>query len=285
MAETKKKLPKSEWDFSGLEPSLVSYAFFYEYSRQSDKVKELVEGYRGLHPYIEHISVSDWTIPNEKAAHLSSDEKIKLYERAAPFKGREYIPLIRWLSYCEAFPNTPFMELDSTDYLFQKEMPRFSRYFPVDGRGFLDLESDWAREYRGKTNYIEDGREIFEIMAETDPENDHITIHHIFVDWWKSDSELRADFNRWIKFHRRNYKVKPVKALSRGLFDRPLDLPKECRKKNTALIHLGKLRCLEASGSWEKYLTLYHTAKSDRRYLEKDVSAARKVIAWLEDKV
>lgn len=50
-------------------------------------------------------------------------------------------------------------------------------------------------------------------------------------------------------------------------------------------MHLGKLRCLEAAGTWEKYLDAYHTDKSDRRYLEKDVSAVRTIIAWLEKNV
>jgi hypothetical protein len=285
MAEIKKKLPQSEWNFSKIKPDQISYAFFYEYARQVDRVKKLVAEYRKLHPYIVHVPGVAWSFPEEKVENLSRDELESIRKRVGQFKKNDYLSMIRWLSYCDKFPDTPFLKLDTADYQITKEVPLYSRHFPVNHRGFCDVESCWARDYKGKSRSVEDGSEIFQYMAETGPDEDHVTTHLIFVDWWKSDSELKEDFYKWIKFHRKNYQVKPVKTLSRGLLNRPLDLPKECRKMGTALSHLGKLRCLEAAGSWEKYLAAYHTEKSDRRYLEKDVSAARKVISWLEDKV
>lgn len=291
MAETKKKLPKSEWDFSRLNALFVTHAFFYEYSRQSSKVKELVGVYRELIPYIaDDIPYDDWIFKTDKLVDLSEEDVDALWARTERFKNNTYLALIRWLAYCKKFPDTPFLELTPKDYLNGPEVPINVRVFPVNGRSFCDMGYHWVDDSDEEDPYVLDLNSgvphgLFCPIDVSESSGPHISMHQVRIDWWKTDSELKAEFAEWLAAYRKFLKVKPIPSSKRGLLNRPLDLPKECRKKETALMHLGKLRCLEATGTWEKYLALYHGDKSDRRFLEKDVSAARKIIAWLEEKV
>ena len=292
MAENKKKLPKSEWDFSKLNPEQLPYAFFYEYARQSDKIKSLVRVYRELIPYgVNYDSEHEWSFEVKKIKHLSKQEDAVLWSKTEQFKINEYYSLIIWLSFCEKFPAASFIELKTEDY---RDMPgrAYGCILPVNGRGLCEIVYCWAKDFKefnedpnDRETHMPVGRDFLQPVEKAEAGKEHVSVHLMRVDWWKSDSELQAEFAEWVEYGRARVKVKPVKATSRGLLNRPLGLPKECRKTSTALLHLGKLRCLESSGSWEKYLAVYQEDKSDRRSLEKDVSAARKIIAWLEEKV
>lgn len=122
-----------------------------------------------------------------------------------------------------------------------------------------------------------------------------MTLHMLCIDWRKPNKELVDDFANWIEGQRTSNKnrpgwapwqdrinIEPTRMSMRAFFNRPLELPKECKKINTALAHLGKLRCLEAAGSWAEYLKIYHSPETDQRSLEKDVKAARDVLSWVE---
>jgi len=286
MAENKKKLPESEWDFSGLAPSLVSYAFFYEYARQSEKIKSMAKVYRELirHGIEYHDLWSAWASDPKKSPKLSEEKKAKLWKKTEQLKTNDYLSLIRWLAYCKKFPETPFLELKPEDYRNEPDVAVNERIFPVKGRGVCEMGYCWMKDFDKQTFDITLTHRLgsCQPMA-ADPDTEHITAHMLRVDWWKTDSELKQEFSEWVDVYRKFLKVKPIPPSKRGLLNRPLNLPKECRKMGTALVHLGNLRCLEAAGSWENYLALYE--KINRRYLERDISAARKIIAWLEEKV
>jgi hypothetical protein len=287
MAETKKKLPENEWRFKKLPPALVSYAFFYEYARQSHKIKALVDEYRKLTSHgIEYHDVwSDWAMDSKKSGNLPKEKTKVLWQKTEQFKVNDYLPLIRWLAHCKKFPKTPFLELKSEDYRNGPEVSVNERVFPVNGRGVCEMGYCWMKDFSDKTFQISLTPRLgsFQPIATGPDGEEHVTAHMLRVDWWKTDSELKQEFAEWVDVYRKFLKVKSIPPGKRGLLNQPLDLPKECRKMGTALAHLGNLRCLEAAGSWENYLDIYE--KIDRRYLERDVSAARAVLAWLESKV
>jgi|GEM_PF-6235854 len=288
MAETKKKLAEKEWNFSKLSPEQVPYAFFYEYSRQSDKIKELIKVYRELIPYLDEEAPGEgWFFSIETTRDLTIDQKDEIRSKTELFTENEYLFLIRWLGRCEKFPDTPFLELKEEDYRNGPDVAFNARLFPVNGQGFSEIESCWIKDFQENTFRVDPYHVRYKLppVAGRGPSGEHVSAHLIRIDWWKSNNELQAEFAEWVEACRQYIKVEPVKTGARGILNQPLDLPKECKKMSTALAHLGSLRCLKATGSWEKYLTVYHTDKSDRRYLEKDVSAARKVISWLEKKV
>lgn len=285
MAENKKKLPESEWEFSSLAPSLVSYAFFYEYSRQSEKIKSLVKVYRELIRHgIEYYDVfSDWARDPKNSQKLSEEKRAALWKKTDQFKENNYLPLIRWLAHCKKFPETPFLKLKPEEYRNGPEVSLNERVFPVDGRGVCEMGYCWMKDFNEQKFDIALTHRLgsCQPMA-ADPDAEHITAHMLRVDWWKTDSELKQEFSEWVDVYRKFLKVKPIPPGKRGFLSRPLDLPKECKKKDTALAHLGKLRCRNHAGSWEKYFAIYCAPDVNRRYLERDVSAAKQVLAWME---
>lgn len=47
----KKPIPREEWNFDELDEREVRLAFFYEFGRSSDKIKEVVEKMRAARPH------------------------------------------------------------------------------------------------------------------------------------------------------------------------------------------------------------------------------------------
>lgn len=232
MAETKKKLPVNEWDFSSIEPALVPYAFFYEYSRQSDKVKELVALYREILPYLYELEMAPgdgWFFVEEAPGAISEDKKAELIAKTEQFTETEYLFLIRWLGRCEKFPDTPFLELEVKDYRNGPDIAVNAYLFPVNGQGFCDIGYCWMRDLKEDTFCIENPFSIFcklPPVAGRGPYGEHVTANLIRVDWWKTDNELKEEFSAWVEDFRRHIKVEPVKAGTRGILNQPLDLPK-----------------------------------------------------------
>jgi hypothetical protein len=176
------------------------------------------------------------------------------------------------------FPEMPFCELKQKDW-------QNGRPLPTNTRGFEDVV--WYTPNRGHSIPLPfwGPGNFKEVISKPGFVLDHESLHVMILDWRKTNEELVADFRDWIKMSRSMVEVEPVRESARGIANDFLDLPKECKSVDTALLHLGKLRCFDSCGSWDEYMQIYCPGNADRRSLQKDVAAARKVLAWLDSRI
>lgn len=262
-----KRLPDAEWQFSDIEPKLIGKAFYYEYARQSEKISALVELYREIRGYYVQNPSDGSSVPSPE---LNEKQLAELKQKEAKFKGDEYTLILAWLSDCKSFPKKPFSKLKPKEIYTDND---FFNALP----GLGDIGHRWL-EHTDKDSFSY----FFEEENKPVDCERSIGVHLLWIDWRKTDTELKNELFDWVKYTREQIGAKSTPELKRGIFNRTLDLPKECRKMNTALAHLGKLRGLEHAGTWVKYLSIYQDEGKERRYHEKDVSAARSVLEWME---
>ena len=250
--------------------------FFYEYARESKKITRLVDIYREFHPYISSITRNPLSFDSEKFEKQSVKEQERIKMLTGNFSRNAMLYLIDWLSFISKFPLSPYLSLKENEIKNGREMPKNIRgvedivfYFP-DGAAIC-LPAFFG------------GKSFTEIFENTIP--NYQSAHVMLIDWRKTNVELVDDFRDWIEMSRNFTKTQPIREASRGIFNEELDLPKECKKVDTALFHLGKLRCNKSCASMDEYMKIYHPSNIDRRSIQKDISAARAVLSWLESKV
>ena len=277
MAE-KKALPKSEWCFQKINPADVKLAFFYEYSRQSSRMIRKVRHYRDLHPYLYTFRPIPVCIDGNKYQACTLPQRYIIDLLMATFKEDAYSHLIDWLSFIPKFPEVPFCELEKKDL-------QNGRNLPTNTRGVSDIVWHTSKGASHIPMIFRTPEKFSDIISKPGFVRDHESLHVMIINWRKTDSELVDDFRDWLKMSREFIEIPPVRESARGIANNPLDLPEECKSVETALLHLGKLRCLDSCGSWDEYMRIYRPGNTDRRSLQKDVAAARKVVAWLESKI
>ena len=272
----KKKLASAEWNFSALKPQEIDAAFFYEFSRSSKVVVEKVELYRSLHWVItDFLFTSPLCLDGEIFDSLVHEEQAKIQQKLDAFKKNSFLRVIDWLSYCPKFPEIPFLDLAPADYREK------GRGLPIHTRGFIDLGFHSQKTsmlpgiFLNEPNY-------HKAVSSPGLIEEHESLHVVMVDWRKTNGELVEDFTSWLALNREELWGKETRPAARGLFNEPLPFPDNCKKKDTALVNLGKLRCLEASAHWGDYMQSYNSGISDDRNLKKDVAVARQLIDWFD---
>ena len=274
-----KRLPYEEWDFSMIPAELTDLAFFYEFSRQSQKIKNRVDDYRKLHPYFpkETWMGGPLCFDNALLEQLAPSEIDYINSLMPFFKFEAFLSVIDWLSYCPGFPDKPFSELTEEEY-------RNNRPVPVNTRG-LD---EWAG--RGPDNYLHQlipfvDKTFVEIADTPGVLKEYNSIHLIHFDWRKTDAELVRDFKDWMKMQRECFAITPTHAYARGLYNDPIPMPDKCKKKEKALEYLGVLRKQQACATWRQYMQTYCHSDADQRPEEKKVAAAGQLLAWFESQL
>lgn len=301
-------IAREEWDFSLIPTEHVDNAFFYEFSRQSPIIQDVVNEFRKLAPILSKMpsnygalifDESDWKefdnsgdepkgeefkpclmkeidgkIVEFPLKGLNEADKERLRTNSQNFKNNSFIEIIYQLSFCASFPEVPYSCLSESERV----------EIPTNVEGLLYLAS---RQYGGGGhlwNGIED-KTFWEIGDIPGMLQEHCDLHLLCIDWRKTDAELAQDLKEWVKRIRPNVDIKSTPLYSRGLYNQPIPMPPNCKKKDKALEYLGILRKRMSAGTWKQYMHTYCSLDADQREEEKKVAAANKILSWFESQV
>ena len=288
-------LPTEEWDFREVPNNIVHTVFYYEYSRESNKIKAMVKHCRDKEKENSVINQDNkseseifppedpfWTL----AQYLAPLNSFPEYSYKHSIKSIHNNPFNPGISFFIPFKNGWYLwdhyksglDKDAYSYIWsQQNATKIPGEVEGDSEVCLCKHNDDSTDNTPEIYYVNN--------IEDDPiDTPHLKLISIALNWRLTDKEMKEQFEDFLKRARPSqYDVfASIKSVQTNMFPEA-GLNKFPFRKKNALEWLGVLRRKHTGITWDGFMNKWViNFKPSERTIQEQYRMAKIILKWFE---